>query len=167
MTIKELSSQDPHAVGCVILTISDGASANHDGNGRLIESLLHEAGHEVVYRRVVKQGAAPLREALAEALADEECEAILISGGTGLSRKYETFETLDNLYEERLTGFGPLLTSLAFAEVGPSCLLYRPSAGFVERHPVFSLPDHHVLIRVGMEKMVLPELRTILHEGRR
>lgn len=164
MSSNNSKSKQPRTAHCVVLTIHDGTSSNHDTGGKLIESLLHEKGHEVVYRRVVKHSSAAIREAIAEALADEECEVVVTNGGTGLTHKDETFETLSDLYEKRVAGFGEVFNTLAYSEMGASCLLYRPSAGVIEKHPVFSLPDDHTAIRIGMEKLVLPELGTILTE---
>ncbi len=127
-----------------------------------MESLLHEKGHEVVYRRVVKHSAAAIREAIAEALADEDCEVILTMGGIGLSSKDEAFETLTSLYEKRLVGFGEMLAYLVFEETGSACLTSRASAGVIEGHPVFSFPLDPIAIRLGLEKLILPELATVL-----
>jgi molybdopterin adenylyltransferase len=159
---RDSSKASRKAVSCVVLTLNDGTSAHHDSNGALIESLLHEGGHEVTYRRVVKHTSTAIREAVAEALADEECQAILTIGGIGLTHKDEAFETLSPLYEKRIEGFGAILDSLAFPEVGPSCLMSRASAGIVEGHPVFSLPEDPVVLRIAMEKMILPQLASIL-----
>jgi molybdenum cofactor biosynthesis protein B len=156
---KSLKTATAH---CVVLTIQDGTSASHDSNGKLVESMLHAEGHEVVYRRVVKHTSTAIREAIAEALADEECEVIIASGGDGLSRKDEAFETFTSLFEKRLEGFAGVLHALAFSESGASCLLTRPTAGIIEGHPVFSLPDDPVLLRVGLEKLILPQLSSIL-----
>lgn len=164
MDTKKLTSLTAH---CVILTLSDGTSANHDPNGKLVESLLHEKGHEVVYRRVVKHGASAIREAIAEALADEECEVILTMGGIGLSSKDEAFETLSTLYEKRLAGFGDLLAVLVYEETGMACLTSRASAGIIEGHPVFSFPLDPIAIRLGLEKLILPGLGNILTEIRK
>lgn len=147
---------------CVVLTISGDTSANHDIHGKQVESLLHEKGHEVVYRRMIKHTAAAIREAIAEALADEECEVIVTLGGTGLSHKDEAFETLSSLYEKRLVGFGELLTHQVFEETGSACLYARPSAGVIEGHPVFSLPLDPIAIRLGLEKLILPGLAAVL-----
>lgn len=152
-------------IQCVVLTIHDGTSSNHDSSGNLIESLLHEGGHEVVYRRVIKQTEAAIREAFAEALADEDCEVILACGGIGLSHKDEACDVLYNLYQKRMEGFGSLLTALVFAECGPACLHSRPSAGIIERHPVFSLPLDTAPIRIALEKLILPELNNLVLEA--
>lgn len=154
-------------IQCVVLTIHDGTSSNHDSSGKLIESLLHEGGHEVVYRRVVKQSEAAVREAFAEALADDECEVILTTGGIGVSHKDEVWNILHNLYQKRIDSFGNLLNTLIFAESGPACLYSRPSAGIIEKHPVFSLPLNSTSIRVALEKLILPELNTLVLEARK
>ncbi len=152
----------PLTAHCVVLTLNDGTSATHDPHGKQVESLLHEKGHEVVYRRVIKHSAGAIREAIAEALADDECQVILTLGGTGLSHKDEAFETLSALYEKRMVGFGELLTALVYEETGSACLYARPSAGVIEGHPVFSLPLDSIAIRLGLEKLILPGLADVL-----
>ena len=149
---------------CVVLSISDSVSVDHDTNGKLIESLLHEKGHEVTYRRIIKNKCAAIQEAIAEALADEECDVILTTGGTGLARKDETFRTLSKLYEEPIPAFSDLFHHLAYLEVGSACLLSRASAGIIEGHVVFSLPGSSGGVRLAMEELILPELSHLLDE---
>jgi molybdenum cofactor biosynthesis protein B len=167
VSLQDSHKLDKHAIGVVVLTVNDGTSSSHDTNGKLIESLVHENGHEVVYRRVIKHTSAAVREAIAEALADEECEVIITTGGIGLSSRDTVHEILIKLYEKQIDFLGSLLCILGFSEKGPCCLLSRPSAGIIENHPVFSLPMDPTLIRIALEKLILPSLGNILVDAKR
>jgi len=156
----------PEMVRCVVLSFSDSLSADHDANAKTIESLLHEKGHDVVYRRIVKNKCDTIKEAIAEALADEECDAIITTGGTGLSRKDSAYQALSSLYEEPLPAFGELFRYLSYLEIGSKALLARASAGVVEGHPIFSLPGAPGAVRLAMEELILPQLVSLTNELR-
>jgi molybdenum cofactor biosynthesis protein B len=158
------NNKPPATARCVVLSICDTMSVDHDTNGKVIESLLHEKGHEVTYRRIIKNKGAAIQEAIAEAIADDECDVILTTGGTGISRKDQTFKTLSRLYEEPIPGFSELFHQLAYLEIGSACLLSRASAGIIEGHVVFSLPGSSGAVRLAMEELILPELSHILDE---
>jgi len=167
MSLEEHKSKPPLTVHCVVLSITDSRSVDHDTDGRIIESLLHEKGHEVVYRRIIKNDPSAIKEAIAEALADEECEAIITAGGTGVSRKDVTYTTLSKLYEEPLPGFGEVFRNLSYEEIGSAAILSRASAGIIEGHPVFSLPGSTGAVRLAMNELILPELSHIVGELRK
>jgi molybdenum cofactor biosynthesis protein B len=151
---------------CVILCISDSISVDHDSNGKVIESLLHEKGHELVYRRIIKNRQEAIKEAIGDALADENCDFIVTTGGTGLTRKDVTVRVLSALYDEELPGFGELFRNLSYQEIGSAALITRAAAGIIEGHPVFSLPGSPSAVRMGMEMLILPEISRILAELR-
>lgn len=151
---------------CVLLCVSDSISAGHDTNGKEIESLLHEKGHELIYRRIVKNQPEAIKEAIGDALAEEECDFILTTGGTGLARRDITIRTVSELYDDEIPEFGELFRSLSYQEIGPSAMKTRASAGIIEGHPVFSLPGSPSAVRLGMEMLILPEIGEILAELR-
>jgi molybdenum cofactor biosynthesis protein B len=147
---------------CVVLCISDSISASHDANGKEIESLLHEKGHELVYRRIIKNQPEAIKEAIGDALAEEQCDFIVTTGGTGISRKDVTIKVLSELFEEELPGFGELFRWLIFQELGSTALRTRACAGLIEGRPVFSLPGAHNAVKIGMENLILPEIGNLL-----
>jgi len=151
---------------CVVLCIADSISVNHDANGKVIESLLHEKGHDLIYRRIIKNKPEAIKEAVGDALAEDDCDFILTTGGTGLTRKDITIQTISELYEKEIPGFGELFRSLSYQEIGPAAMKTRASAGIIEGHPVFSLPGSPSAVQLGMEMLILPEIVDILAELR-
>ena len=147
---------------CVVLCVSDSISAGHDANGKEIESLLHEKGHELIYRRIVKNQPEAIKEAIGDALGEENCDFIVTTGGTGISRKDVTINVLSELYEEELPGFGELFRALVFQELGSTALRTRACAGLIEGRPVFSLPGSPAAVKIGMENLILPEIGALL-----
>jgi molybdenum cofactor biosynthesis protein B len=89
---------------------------------------------------------------------DRETQAILLTGGTGLSRRDSTFEAVDRLLEKRIDGFGELFRWLSFQEIGPAAMLSRATAGLYRGKMVFSLPGSEGAVRLAMERLILPEL---------
>ncbi len=149
---------------CVVLSISGSLSSDHDKNAHIIENLLHGQGHELVYKRILKNHENTIREGLAEALADEECNLILITGGTGIAKRDITYDILKQLFESEIPGFGELFRDLAYKELGPRAMLTRASAGIVEGCPVFSLPGSPPAVKLAMERLIIPTLNDIMAE---
>lgn len=140
-----------------VITISDSRTPDTDASGQLAEELLGRAGHRVLSRDVVPDAPARITAALAELRARGAAVAIT-SGGTGIARRDATFETLDRLLERRLPGFGELFRALSFPEVGPAAMLTRATAGTIGELLVFALPGSPHAVRLGLERLILPDL---------
>ncbi|MCA9450053.1 MAG: molybdenum cofactor biosynthesis protein MoaB [Candidatus Omnitrophica bacterium] len=164
MSVPDGVGTEAGVARCVVLTISGSISSDHDKNAHLIESLLHGQGHELIYKRILKNHENTIREGLAEALAEEGCNLILITGGTGIAHRDITYDILRQLYDSEIPGFGELFRDLAYKELGPKAMLTRASAGLIEGHPVFSLPGSTLAVQLGMDRLIIPTLNDILSE---
>lgn len=164
MSVLNEADTEAGVARCVVLSISGSLSSDHDKNAQTIESLLHGQGHELVYRRILKNHENTIREGLAEALADDECNLIILTGGTGIAKRDITYSILSQLYEDPIPGFGELFRDLSFKELGPKAMLTRASAGIIEGIPVFSLPGSPPAVRLAMEMLILPVLPDIMAE---
>ncbi|MCA9411655.1 MAG: molybdenum cofactor biosynthesis protein MoaB [Candidatus Omnitrophica bacterium] len=164
MSVVEGIETETGIARCVVLSISGSLSSNHDKNAHFIENLLHGQGHELIYRRVLKNHENTIREGLAEALAEEGCNLILITGGTGIAKRDITYDILRQLYESEIPGFGELFRDLAYKELGPKAMLTRASAGIIEGCLVFSLPGSPPAVKLGMERLIIPTLNDIVGE---
>lgn len=164
MSVLDGADSKTGVARCVVLSVSGSLSSDHDKNAFIIENLLHGQGHELVYKRILKNHENTVREGLAEALADEECNLILITGGTGIAKRDIIYDILRQLYESEIPGFGELFRDLAYKELGPKAMLTRASAGIIEGCPVFSLPGSPPAVKLGMERLVIPTLNDILSE---
>jgi molybdenum cofactor biosynthesis protein B len=157
----------PAVVHCFILTISDTRTEATDTSGRAIFDLLFAEGHQVAGRRIVRDEPDQVREAIAAQLANPTVQAILATGGTGITSRDRTFETIDALLEKRLDGFGELFRMLSYQEIGSAAMLSRASAGLARGKIIVSMPGSEHAVRLAMTKLVLPELGHMVREAGR
>ena len=108
----------PTSVRCYVLTISDSRTEATDTSGRAIQDLLSGKGHQVTGRQILPDDPARVRAALRAQLANPDVQAILTTGGTGISSRDNSYEAIDSLLEKRLTGFGELFRALSYQEIG-------------------------------------------------
>lgn len=161
---REHKERAPRQVSCLIITCSDTRTEETDTSGQLIRRLLTDHGHEVVGKHLVKDEPAEIRKLIDAASNDEKIQAIIINGGTGLSRRDSTFEAIDAMLEKRLDGFGELFRYLSYKEIGSPAMMSRATAGLVRGRIVFSTPGSESAVRLAVEKLILPELGHIVRE---
>lgn len=161
---KEHKEHAPQRVSCLVITCSDTRTIDTDTSGQLIRRLLSEHGHQVVGCHLIKDEPEEIRRLIEAAAADDAVQAIIINGGTGLSRRDSTFEAIDGMLEKRLDGFGELFRYLSYKEIGSSSMMSRATAGLVRGRIVFSTPGSESAVRLAMEQLILPELGHIVRE---
>ena len=155
------------SVGLAVFTLSDTRTPETDTSGRLIRELAEAAGQRVVRQAILRDEPDLLRSALLEAVAQADVEAVLLTGGTGLSRRDATYETLLGLLERRLDGFGELFRMLSYQEIGAAAMLSRAVAGTVHGKIVFAMPGSSAAVKLAMTKLILPELSHLVWELQR
>jgi molybdenum cofactor biosynthesis protein B len=97
------------------------------------------------------------------ALCDgSECQAILITGGTGIAPRDTTHEAVCGVLEKKLDGFGELFRALSYQEIGAAAMLSRAVAGVRGKTVVFSMPGSTAAVRLAMEKLVVPALAHVV-----
>ncbi|MFX0001404.1 MAG: molybdenum cofactor biosynthesis protein B [Candidatus Hermodarchaeota archaeon] len=108
-----------------------------------------------------------INKILIELMKDDTIDSIIFSGGTGLSPKDITFETLEPRLEKKIDGFGELFRSLSYNEIGTSAMLSRATAGILrgkkKNKVVFLLPGSPNAVRLAMENIIIHELGHILY----
>jgi molybdenum cofactor biosynthesis protein B len=157
----------PHSVRCFVITVSDTRTEETDTSGRAIADLLASAGHEIVGHVIVQDDATLVRSTFERQLASLEVDAIVSTGGTGVSSRDTTFEVVDALVEKRLPGFGELFRMLSYQEIGSAAMMSRATAGLAAGHIVIALPGSEAAVRFAMEKLVLPELGHLAQQARK
>ncbi|MFY4729812.1 MogA/MoaB family molybdenum cofactor biosynthesis protein [Nitrospira sp. BLG_2] len=148
----------------MVITCSDTRTPDTDTSGRLICKLIGEQGHTVVGHHLVKDDPAQIQLWIARGTVDETVQAILINGGTGISRRDSTFEAVDEMLEKRLDGFGEIFRLLTYQEIGSPAIMSRATAGVIKGRILFSLPGSENAVRLAMEKLILPELGHLVRE---
>jgi molybdenum cofactor biosynthesis protein B len=158
----EHKANAPSSVGCMVITVSDTRTPDTDESGRLIQKLLREQDHSIVAYHLVKNEPSLIKGLIQKAPAG--VQAIILTGGTGLSKRDSTYETLVALFEKKLDGFGELFRALSYREIGSPAMMSRATAGTYQGKVIFSLPGSEAAVRLAMEKLILPELGHLLHE---
>lgn len=150
-----------------VLTISDTRTVETDESGRIIKDKLIAAEHTVAAYRITTDDPEIIRDAIEQFLNDPNIEAVITNGGTGISPRDQTVETVTRLLDKTLDGFGELFRFLSYEEIGSSAMLSRAIGGIARGKPLFALPGSKAAVRLGMEKLILPELPHLLYELRK
>jgi molybdenum cofactor biosynthesis protein B len=157
----------PRVARCFVLTISDTRTEETDTGGRAVADLLTDAGHVVTGRQIVRDERDRVRAAIRRQMEVGDAQAVITTGGTGISSRDSTFEAIVALIEKRLDGFGELFRMLSYQEIGSAAMLSRAIAGTFEGRLIFALPGSEAAVRLAMTKLILPELGHLLREVQR
>src|SRR5688572_13559023 len=157
----------PAQVRCAVVTISDTRSPETDYGGRTVAYQLAQKGHLVVRRWIVPDDRGEIDTAITDAANDADVEALITTGGTGISRRDVTYEVVAKRLTKTLDGFGEIFRYLSYKEIGSSAILSRAIAGVVNSLVVIALPGSPAACELAMEKLVLPELAHMVSQARK
>ena len=164
---REHRRQAPRRVSVAVLTISDTRNEKTDRSGRLIRRRLISAGHEVAQYRIVPDDPARIRRVVREWSRSRVVEAMILTGGTGVSPRDGTIETVEKLLSRKLEGFGEIFRFLSYRQVGSAAFLSRALAGICRGKPLFSLPGSEKAVRLALDRLILPELGHLIQQLRK
>jgi molybdenum cofactor biosynthesis protein B len=150
-----------------VVTVSDTRTAADDRSGDVIAGRLEAAGHRLAERRIVPDDAERIRETVSELLVRDGVDGVLLTGGTGISRRDTTHDVVAGLLDARLDGFGELFRMLSFGEIGSAAMLGRAIGGVARGRVVFAMPGSTAAVRLAMDRLILPELGHLLAELRK
>ena len=163
-TPREHKAHAPRSIGCYVLTISDSKTPETDTSGAAIRELLTAAGHPVIGSTIVRDEPDAVRRVIREACSRADVQAIILTGGTGITSRDSTFEAVEALLDKRLPGFGELFRMLSYEDIGPAAMLSRAQMGIHQRRIVVSLPGSPNACRLALEKLLIPELPHLVRE---
>jgi molybdenum cofactor biosynthesis protein B len=159
--------QAPTSIRCYVLTVSDTRTEATDTGGATIAALLTAAGYQVAGRAIVRDEAALVKGAIEQQLANGGVDAIITTGGTGITSRDTTFEAVSAILQKTLDGFGEIFRALSYQEIGAAAMLSRATAGLVAGRIVIALPGSEAAVRLAMEKLVVPELGHLVQQARK
>lgn len=168
MSNEEHKRAAPKMMNCKVITVSDTRSKETDKSGALIISLLAEHNISVIDYEIVKDEAVSIREALLSGCENKAVDAVITNGGTGIAKRDVTIETVQELLEKEIVGFGELFRFLSYTEdIGSAAMLSRAIAGVNLNTAIFSIPGSSGAVKLAMTKLILPELGHIVQEIRK
>lgn len=146
-----------------LITVSDTRTPETDDNAQYLRERLQAAGHSVAAYRLIRDEPSQVAATLEE-LAQGPARVLLWNGGTGISRRDTTYDTLSQRLEKTLPGFGELFRMLSFEQVGAAAMLSRAVAGTYRGTVVVSMPGSPAAVRLAWEKLLEPELQHLAWE---
>lgn len=162
---QEHRCKAPKTVSVSILTVSDTRNLESDQGGKLIQELLIAAGQVICERRIVPDERLLIVSIASQMIQSEACEALLVTGGTGLAARDCTTEAIESLYDASIPGYGELFRMLSYAEIGAASMLSRASGGRVGKKVILTMPGSPAGVRLAMEKLIVPELPHLIHHA--
>lgn len=141
-----------------VLTVSDTRTAADDSSGDYLALSLGQAGHRLAGRRIVKDDRYRVRAIVADWIADENVNGVLVTGGTGFTGRDSTPEAIRPLLDKEMPGFGEMFRVLSFDEIGTSTMQSRAFAGLSNDTFVFCLPGSTSACRTAWEKLIRAQL---------
>ena len=165
MCHEEHKRSAPASVRCAVVTVSDTRTEDTDASGAAIVDLLGKSGHVIAGRTIVKDDPDRIRRTIDAAIASADVQAIILTGGTGISRRDGTYEIVSSMLQKRLDGFGELFRMLSYEQIGSAAMLSRACAGLVAGRIVVSLPGSEAAVRLALEKLVVPELGHLVQQA--
>ena len=127
-------------VRIAVLTISDSRSLDEDKSGALLADRIAEAGHILAHRRLVRDEIAEIRGVVKAWIADAKVDAVITTGGTGLTGRDITPEAVRPLLEKEIDGFSVVMHLISFQKIGTSTVQSRSLAGVAGGTYIFCLP---------------------------
>lgn len=168
MSVHEHKSEAPDVVRCKVITVSDTRTEETDKSGKLMIEYLENAGHKVVDYEIVKDEAIPIRSSILDGCEKDDVDVILTNGGTGIAKRDVTIETVSQLLEKEMVGFGELFRMLSYTEdIGSAAILSRAIGGTAMGKVIFSTPGSSGAVKLAMEKLILPEMAHAVREIRK
>ncbi len=156
----------PPSVRCAVITVSDTRTLENDRGGRIIVERLAAAGHEIVDRQIRPDDPSQLGPLLAELRDRPDVDAVLLTGGTGIGSRDQTYETVSGLLTKTLPGYGELFRMLSFEQVGPAAMLSRAIGGLMGRTLLLTMPGSPTAVELAMDRLIVPELGHLIREAR-
>ena len=128
------------AINIAILTVSDSRTEETDSSGRLLVERLTEQGHQLAEKKIVIDDVYQLRADVSRWIADDAVQAVIITGGTGMTGRDVTPEAMRPLFDKEIEGFGEVFRFLSLDDIGTSTVQSRALGGVANATLIFCVP---------------------------
>jgi molybdenum cofactor biosynthesis protein B len=145
-----------------IITVSTTRTMADDKSGKWIAKMLKKEGHLLQAHVVVPDHAQTIADMVKTLVHEQQIQAVLITGGTGLSPNDVTIEAVRPLFDKELSAFGVLFAQLSFEEIDSAAILSRATAGTIENAVVFCMPGSLKAVKLACKELIFPELGHII-----
>lgn len=144
-------------VRIAVLTVSDTRTMAQDRSGQTLADCIAKAGHVLAERRIVKDDRQSVAEQLRRWIDDRSVDAVISTGGTGLTGRDVTVEAHRDVYEKEIEAFGPMFAMMSMRRIGTSAVQSRATAGVAGGTYLFALPGSPSACRDGWNELLEPQ----------
>ncbi len=166
MSLESHRASAPDVLRYAVITVSDTRDASTDRGGPYLVEAIESAGHRVTFRAIRRDEPAEIEAIVREAVAREDVDIVLLTGGTGLAPRDVTVPTLERLFESAIPGFGELFRMLSYKEIGTAAILSRACAGMIARKVVVALPGSPKALALAWNDILAPEAGHLVAQAR-
>lgn len=145
-------------INIALLTISDSRAPEDDTSGDILAGRIEGAGHTLASREISRDDKNEIAAHLHRWIDDEQIDAIITTGGTGLTGRDVTPEALDRVKDKDIPGFGELFRWLSFETIGTSTIQSRACAVISRGTYIFALPGSNGAVKDGWDKILAYQL---------
>ncbi len=145
-------------VNIALMTVSDSRTEENDTSGKALVERLEKAGHRLADKVIVPDNVYRMREVFSRWIADPDIQAVLSTGGTGLTGRDSTPEAVAPLFDKEVEGFGELFRWVSFQEINTSTIQSRAVAGVANGTYIFCLPGSTGACRTAWDKIIQDQL---------
>lgn len=157
MGLEQHRKEGRRNLGYAVVTVSDTRELATDRGGDFLAGSIEGGGHRVVHRSLCRDEPEQIQAAVRAAIAAEGVDLVLTTGGTGLTARDVTPESVAELCDREIPGFGELFRQLSYAEVGAATILSRALGCIVDKTVVLVLPGSPKALALAMDAIVLKE----------
>lgn len=166
MSLEQHKGAAPARLRFAVITISDTRDAASDRGGPYLVERVEGAGHTVAQRVIVKDEREQIEAAVRAAVADAGVDLVLTTGGTGIAPRDVTYDTLKDLFDSEIPGFGELFRMLSYQQIGAAALLSRAIGGVLAGKVVLAMPGSPKALALAMDEIVLREAAHLVQQTR-
>ncbi|PML91839.1 molybdenum cofactor biosynthesis protein B [Vibrio breoganii] len=141
-----------------VLTVSDTRTEETDTSGGYLADQVKDAGHKLADKQIVIDDVYKIRAIVSKWIADENVDAILVTGGTGFTARDFTPEALAPLFDKQVEGFGELFRAVSYEEIGTSTIQSRALGGFANRTVILAMPGSTGACRTAWTRIIKDQL---------
>ena len=145
-------------INIAVLTVSDTRTLENDTSGDTLVERLTSAGHKLADRAIVRDDIAVIGDLLKRWVAQHDIDAIITTGGTGLTGRDVTVEAMRPLFEKEIDGFSTLFHQVSHGKVGTSTIQSRACAGVAHGTFLFALPGSTGAVKDGWDEILKYQL---------
>jgi molybdenum cofactor biosynthesis protein B len=160
---KDHKGNAPQQLGIAVLTVSSSRTMETDSSGDWMVKRIHKEGHRLETHIIIPDNHELIQKTVVDLTSQSQVNAILITGGTGISPTDVTIEAVSPLFTKTMPAFGSIFSYLSYEEIDSSAILSRAAAGIIQETVVFCMPGSLKAVKLACKLLIFNELHHICH----